>query len=397
MALTGDATWAATLAEAVGERDAADISLIFRPGMDTLGLVREALNLLRPEDRWKVTFSTYCTQLPPWVECAGDFCWKDLRKQPKPGRAGRGLIIDLGRPTPRPTRPGEASPLARDERPGTPLRLGADRPAPPASRVRRYLCHAPAKQGRAVTGAVVTTPEPPRRTAMLRSRLMTAGVCGLVMMAVGFLGYQILDWQSSRERKQMPAVAVATSSAVPRPSSQDWRAEPGSAGDPHDGTDANSDSASESRRNQVPRPRCVRDKPGSGDSGAAGMYATDFTPPPPRRTDDPAVEHAAKPPTAQAQEATFCGAAAACETHSTAETSGHRRNGLGGGNYPRTTDRAYLSRSTSATDAHADWRSPRRGAPLRGIRSPGRTRRRMALDGLVQERRHQGSWRVSAP
>jgi hypothetical protein len=67
-----DAGWAGVLAKSAS-RTAAPISVVFAPGTDTLELVREALSLLPPEDRWNVTFSTYFTKLLPGVDCQWRF------------------------------------------------------------------------------------------------------------------------------------------------------------------------------------------------------------------------------------------------------------------------------------------------------------------------------------
>ncbi|MDR1962496.1 MAG: hypothetical protein LBQ50_01815 [Planctomycetaceae bacterium] len=55
--LLGDAGWGGVVAERAEKGD--PISLIFKPGMNLLPLLAEALALLPPEVRWKTTFSTY--------------------------------------------------------------------------------------------------------------------------------------------------------------------------------------------------------------------------------------------------------------------------------------------------------------------------------------------------
>jgi hypothetical protein len=71
---TGDAGWGGVLAEtaANGSRGGG-ATVVFRPGMDVLALVAEAIALLPPEHRWDVTFSTYFTKLPPGVDCLWRF------------------------------------------------------------------------------------------------------------------------------------------------------------------------------------------------------------------------------------------------------------------------------------------------------------------------------------
>ena len=65
--LTGDSGWAGVLAGTVLTRR--PVILIVRPDQDVLTLFREALVLLKPEERWKATFSTYYTSLPANAQC----------------------------------------------------------------------------------------------------------------------------------------------------------------------------------------------------------------------------------------------------------------------------------------------------------------------------------------
>ncbi len=67
--VAGDAGWGGVLAEAAINQPKTPVTIIFRAGLDPLGLVAESLALLPPERRWAVTFSTYFTKLPPGVEC----------------------------------------------------------------------------------------------------------------------------------------------------------------------------------------------------------------------------------------------------------------------------------------------------------------------------------------
>ena len=65
--LTGDPGWAGVLAGTVLTRR--PVVLIVRPEQDVLTLFREALVLLKPDERWKATFSTYYTSLPANAQC----------------------------------------------------------------------------------------------------------------------------------------------------------------------------------------------------------------------------------------------------------------------------------------------------------------------------------------
>ncbi len=69
-AATGDAGWAGVLAEAYLQDPTKPAYLVYPPGVDILPLVEEALALLPPEMRWRVTFSTYFTDLPLGLTCA---------------------------------------------------------------------------------------------------------------------------------------------------------------------------------------------------------------------------------------------------------------------------------------------------------------------------------------
>ena len=90
---TGDAGWGGILAEtALTKRPA---SLIFRPGMNMLPLIDEAMALLPTEVRWQVSFSTYCCNLPSGTGCQ----WRCiLAGSPETAQAqptANTLVIDL--------------------------------------------------------------------------------------------------------------------------------------------------------------------------------------------------------------------------------------------------------------------------------------------------------------
>lgn len=100
-AICGDAGWAGVLAQRHREAPGKDTYLVFEPGMDLLPLMREALALLPPDERWTVTFSTYFTGAPRHSTCH----WRGCVKSADALRAVRGkrdvLIIDLTAPLPR--------------------------------------------------------------------------------------------------------------------------------------------------------------------------------------------------------------------------------------------------------------------------------------------------------
>jgi hypothetical protein len=93
--LTGDAGWAGVLAETALENPGRQAAIIFRPGMNTLPLVCEALSLLPPDHRWDVTFSTYFNKLPPDIDCQWRFLVDGEDEAKAARRNPQTIIIDL--------------------------------------------------------------------------------------------------------------------------------------------------------------------------------------------------------------------------------------------------------------------------------------------------------------
>jgi outer membrane biosynthesis protein TonB len=91
--LTGDAGWGGVLAETA--TTGLPAVLIFRPGMDMLPLVAEALALLPPALRWNVSFSTYLNKLPPGVDCQWRCVLDGNAEAVAAGRVPRALVLDL--------------------------------------------------------------------------------------------------------------------------------------------------------------------------------------------------------------------------------------------------------------------------------------------------------------
>lgn len=90
----GDPGWAGELAQTAWTGKYACI--VYKPGMNVLALIQEAMALLPPERRWKTTFSTYYSKLPTGVECQ----WRCVAAgTPEAAQAiaevGSGLVIDL--------------------------------------------------------------------------------------------------------------------------------------------------------------------------------------------------------------------------------------------------------------------------------------------------------------
>jgi hypothetical protein len=90
----GDAGWAGVLAESFLKNPDKPSYIVFTPGMEMLPLVDEALMLLPPEQRWRVTFNTYFTMLPQGVKVSWRFCLPDSPELKAAKRSGT-LIIDL--------------------------------------------------------------------------------------------------------------------------------------------------------------------------------------------------------------------------------------------------------------------------------------------------------------
>ena len=94
--LAGDAGWAGALAQAWSQRQSKPIWLVYRleDQNKLLPLLSEAIALLPESERWKATFNTYATQLPPDVQCRVR-CVVDGTQDARMAKA-RGTVITLG-------------------------------------------------------------------------------------------------------------------------------------------------------------------------------------------------------------------------------------------------------------------------------------------------------------
>ncbi len=94
-ALSGDGGWAGVLAESFLADPKRPVLLFFRPGMDLLPLIVDAVALLPPARRWDVDFSTYFTGLQQGASCV----WRAvLEGSPEAENARRlpgALVVDL--------------------------------------------------------------------------------------------------------------------------------------------------------------------------------------------------------------------------------------------------------------------------------------------------------------
>jgi hypothetical protein len=97
-AATGDAGWAGALAESFLADRARPVFLVYRPGMDLLPLLIEAIALLPVSQRWEVAFSTYFTTMPQGVYCPWRGVLEDSPGATSATRIPHALIIDLCRP-----------------------------------------------------------------------------------------------------------------------------------------------------------------------------------------------------------------------------------------------------------------------------------------------------------
>lgn len=94
--VTGDPGWAGVLVESYLENPNRPVYLLYPLGLDPLPLLAEALALLPPEPRWRVTFSTLCVSVPQDTVCS----WRCLPLETAEARKARmapgALVLDLG-------------------------------------------------------------------------------------------------------------------------------------------------------------------------------------------------------------------------------------------------------------------------------------------------------------
>ncbi|MCY2986842.1 MAG: hypothetical protein NTY19_03125, partial [Planctomycetota bacterium] len=126
---TGDAGWAGVLAESALQADHT-MSILFRPGLDTLPLLVEALSLLPFEKRWDVTFSTYYSKTGG-MDCHWRFVLDDSTDAVALRRDPRARCLDLCKPL-GPASGGELVTMART---GVGAQRAETKRAGPAQRV----------------------------------------------------------------------------------------------------------------------------------------------------------------------------------------------------------------------------------------------------------------------
>jgi hypothetical protein len=94
--LTGDAGWGGVLAQTAAGTKPRQAVLVFPPGMEVFPLLAESFALLPADLRWRVSFSTYFTNLPAGIGCQ----WRCVVEgTPEAAAMRRGLrdtlVIDL--------------------------------------------------------------------------------------------------------------------------------------------------------------------------------------------------------------------------------------------------------------------------------------------------------------
>jgi hypothetical protein len=97
---TGDAGWAGVVANAWLQTSGKPVWIIFSEWQSSglLAMMNEATAILPENRRWQATFSTYCTNLPPDIDCRVR-CVIQGSDEARMAIA-RGLVIDLTKPMP---------------------------------------------------------------------------------------------------------------------------------------------------------------------------------------------------------------------------------------------------------------------------------------------------------
>ncbi len=225
-----DAGWAGVLAETAVKKSS-PMTVIFRGGVDTRALVREALALVPPDKRWDVTFTTYFTKLPAGVDCMWRFVPDGTPEALALRRNPHASVIDLCNPT---LGPAPASELADLARTGAVVKVAVPEPAAPTAKSGRRQASAPefsAPPSKAVARdaqcdlrledeihlAPVSVTLPPLHTdprfaGNRRSKLLSlflAAALG-VLIAVGMVGAYLAGTQSVEIAKEEPAAHTAS-------------------------------------------------------------------------------------------------------------------------------------------------------------------------------------------
>lgn len=115
-AVFGDAGWAGVLGQAVAD-GMKPVSIIVPNGNETLELLKEALQLVPLQLRWKLCFSTYFSRLPSGTQCHWRFVLDGTGEARRLRARSLGAIVD---PTASASRPPEGNPFVEAAREGRP-------------------------------------------------------------------------------------------------------------------------------------------------------------------------------------------------------------------------------------------------------------------------------------
>lgn len=89
--VTGDAAWAAALAQHAMDDPSTIVYVLYEAGTDIAAMFDEAIRLLPEPKRWAVTFNTYLTEPPAGAPCA----WRGIVAGSPAAALARGAVIDL--------------------------------------------------------------------------------------------------------------------------------------------------------------------------------------------------------------------------------------------------------------------------------------------------------------
>jgi len=112
----GDAGWAGALANQFLLDPSRVSCIVHDPDLDALALIDEAISLLPPGERWRVTFATHFQQSVAGVHCAWRFCLTGTPAAADASRRATGLYLDINEVhrTGRLAKGGRYTELARD-------------------------------------------------------------------------------------------------------------------------------------------------------------------------------------------------------------------------------------------------------------------------------------------